>query len=361
MICPDCGTNNPEDSKFCLNCKKIFQPGTIATIGTESAPINQVGVKTGPNKTVLLAASIIGVLIVVLQPPSTTETLQGGSTAYSSAQNDDTGTFVVDTPEQATVSDPTKLPCSLPTPSGHLILSGDAWRNNDLVRDRNLIVQIDFKEAAESQLPSMAVGGGTLAPDQLYNKVKVGLQITGLCEAQTASNQIISDPNDNSWKNENLCGEAGFPNKDGVYETSCALAMPPDCKSTIAALRLVYTRLDCYDSSTGPGVGMVSTVTIVSGPPFDSPNEYQEFITSELSELLDLDVRGYGGKEAITSESVYFIMYYEVDWITDRFFAVEVSRQTGEIIKYKEIGNDACPGSPGRCPNISTIWWTPQR
>jgi len=101
------------------------------------------------------------------------------------------------------------------------------------------------------------------------------------------------------------------------------------------------------------------TPELTPTPPFDNPRDYQYFIEKELSEVLGLTVSKYGGHEAMDTERVCFIMTHKVDWQTYRFFAVELNRATGEIIKYEEIGNDGCEGSPSSCPNHKELWWTP--
>ncbi len=94
-------------------------------------------------------------------------------------------------------------------------------------------------------------------------------------------------------------------------------------------------------------------------PPFTDPRDYQYFIEKKLSSALGLTVSKYGGHEAMDDERVCFIMTHKVDWQTYRFFAVEVDRANGEIIRCEEIGNDGCEGSPAKCPNTEDLWWTP--
>jgi len=94
---------------------------------------------------------------------------------------------------------------------------------------------------------------------------------------------------------------------------------------------------------------------------FNDPKSYQDKILPELKDMIGQDIKGYGGSESMTNEKVYFIMFSTTDWKTYQFWGVEVRRDNGELIKYKEIGNDGCSGQPGQCPNNNDFWWTPER
>ncbi|MFA5888237.1 MAG: hypothetical protein WC852_06015 [Candidatus Nanoarchaeia archaeon] len=94
---------------------------------------------------------------------------------------------------------------------------------------------------------------------------------------------------------------------------------------------------------------------------FDNYLEYQLYITPELERLTGVQgIRKYGSTndEKRGDSSVYFLMSKGDSWGESyRFWAVEVNAETGELLKYKEISNDGCPGSPGICPNSDELWW----
>lgn len=86
---------------------------------------------------------------------------------------------------------------------------------------------------------------------------------------------------------------------------------------------------------------------------YDRPVNYQRYVQDEISEIVGLDLHPYGGHEEMTDGRVYFIMWHEVDWKTYRYWAVEIDRESLEIVRCEEIGNDG--------PNYGDLWWVPER
>jgi len=92
---------------------------------------------------------------------------------------------------------------------------------------------------------------------------------------------------------------------------------------------------------------------------YDNYYDYEDKVIPQLEDEVNADVVGGFGNRARKNGLIYTVMHDEGGDFNEnyRFWAVEINGETGELIKYKEISNDGCPGQPGQCPNSSQLWW----
>jgi len=87
--------------------------------------------------------------------------------------------------------------------------------------------------------------------------------------------------------------------------------------------------------------------------------DYEKEVLPQLESEINADVVGGYGSYERKDGKVYMVMHDEGGDFNEnyRFWAVEINGETGDLIKYKEISNDGCPGQPGQCPDNSELWW----
>jgi hypothetical protein len=87
--------------------------------------------------------------------------------------------------------------------------------------------------------------------------------------------------------------------------------------------------------------------------------DYEKEVLPQLEDEVNTEVVGGYDNYARMNGRIYMVMHDEGGDFNEnyRFWAVEINGETGELIKYKEISTDGCPGSPGQCPDSSELWW----
>jgi len=136
--------------------------------------------------------------------------------------------------------------CEQLTPTGTPIFAGAAWSGNKIKPGEILIAKLSFRKEDESagQIPHATnkLVPNLLPIDQLKDKVKIRFEFYGLC-----NEKFLNEKGDTILEKPTICGQEGFPNSEGVYETSCVLTEPNGCQSDSAGVSIVYNRIDCYD------------------------------------------------------------------------------------------------------------------
>lgn len=89
---------------------------------------------------------------------------------------------------------------------------------------------------------------------------------------------------------------------------------------------------------------------------YDNYHDYKRQAIRELEDVVGLELSPYGGHEERFKGSVFTLLYKQDSWgETLRFWVVEQSAETGEVLRHNEISNDGCPGM-NRCPNLIGVW-----